>query len=279
MKAKYLCLAIPVCFLLASAMSGMASADTEVNVIWNSPNPDIDVEIWSPRSNWHNQGIVSAEVFGSGGTASGSIWAANKSEIGHTNGGMEGYQNATFAGGEYTVRTSLSHVHYSMGGPTVSSYTFTDQSFTANGTKADIMQGVNLKSPVWYWTNTSHFEGFQSYSVEEADSVVADGSIGRGDSDWSQYVIYEGRAEGNVTGSQKALQGSDGQYHIGFGADISGTEGTTFFGFETFSPSPLPDGIDTLHTTVISSPNFSVFGESHTWLEDSPLDDGFDWIE
>lgn len=42
MKAKYLCLAIPVCLLLSLAMSGMASA-AETTVTFDGSNPDITI--------------------------------------------------------------------------------------------------------------------------------------------------------------------------------------------------------------------------------------------
>lgn len=267
MKAKHLCLAIPLCLLLSLAMSGTASAATSVEVEWSSPNPDTYVcGSIGHTSAW-------ASVVGSGGVASGKIGYIS----GHYHDLTTAYQTASFTGGDYTTMVGASRPDYPNS---------IIHAFEVRGADSSSVEQEAGSMPSY-----AQVEGWQTYSAKGADLVIAGGSVERNFWTWDtpQRVSYTGNAYGDVTGSQRSwtnciASGEDwNSPGLGFGAGIQGTEGVTFFGFNINTPTsisipnhpgPTPG---TLHTTVIANA-FSIFGESHTWLEDSPLDDDFNWI-
>jgi len=267
---KYIGIALAV--LMVLGLSGMAMARTTVHVDWSSPNPDIQVL----GSTYHTSAWVG--VVGSGGVASG--------EIGYISGWSSGppyhlttvWQTASFTGGDYTAWVGASRPNYNS----------TIHSFNVEGADNSWVEQEASSMPGF-----AQVEGWQTYSAEGADLVIAGGSVERNHYTWDfpQNVTYLGNAYGDVSGAQRSWTnclGSGEAWNspgLGFGAGISGTEGTTYFGFDINTPTPTTKGDPgTLHTVVIGSggqfglPSVAV-GESHTWMEDSPLDNDFNWIE
>jgi len=259
-----------------------AKAETVVHIEWNSPNPNIQASLHQIGS-----GIVAADVSGSGddaaSTASGEIDLRSNPSAGW--GTVTAYQIAEFENLDYFESSVYAYGDEGDGIPPWSSQGWeTLHYLAAEGVANGIVeQGTSAIR------NFRGVEGGQTYSVT-ADSVEVSGFVFQQDWKWrgESSVDFYASAEGDVSGSQYALAGYQGEYNTGFGAGISGTEGDVFFGFSTVTPNPanaLYDitSLQTFHTTVIGS-GYTVVGETHTWLElpdpdDDPWDENFDWIE
>jgi len=259
-------LVIGLALILGLGLAAMAY--TVSHVEWSSPDPDIYVARITTYPTWDN---AWASVTGSGGTASGEI----EVKEGHYHDLTNAWQTATFEGGSYAAAVGASRLDYNS----------TIHSFNVQGAVSSWVEQQAGSMPSY-----AQVQGWQTYSAEGADLVIAGGSVDRDHWTWNipQDVTFTGNAEGDVTGSQRSwtnCMASGEEWNspgLGFGAGISGTEGTTYFDFVINTPdsirggSPYPSDPNpgTLHTVVIGS-----FGESHTWLETSVLDDDFNWIE
>ncbi|KXB08757.1 hypothetical protein AKJ56_00380 [candidate division MSBL1 archaeon SCGC-AAA382N08] len=248
-----------------TVVSGMASASTVTHVDWSSSKPDIHVGVSDDVSTKRGDEFSSAgaSVSGSEGSASGTIEVSSF-------GKKTAWQTAEFEGGDYTSSVSTSYED-------AESNDFSEyQVFEVeNADTASV--GQEVKS----W-GIRKLDSFQQYEATDADSVIAGGSISRQTEEIGRLratVAYTGIAHGDVSGSQGSFQ-PNWNFPIGFGAGISGTEGTTSFSFDT---SNIPN-IDT------ASGEYSVSGEAKQWgenkdyddvydLSEYPGDQNFDWIE
>ena len=266
-------LSIGLVSLMVLGLGTIVIADTTLHVEWSSPNPDIYVGMSGSASSTYSNDFSQAwaSVWGSGGTASGTIHVTNNfSGLGK----KRAWQTAFFAGGSYIASVGTSYMDFT------SNTLFAGQGFhVENADSAWVEQEISSQA--------THriLSGFQNFNATNADLVEAGGSISRRMWNWdsSQSVDYTGMAYGDVLGSQgcwsRHWQSDNVQYGMGYGAGIEGTEGTTYFEFDIESPSFYGDYDPGTLSTVIVGFEFSAFGESHTWTEDSVLDADFDWIE
>jgi len=259
--------------LLVLGLATMGMADTTVHVDWSSPNPDIYVGMSGSASSTYSNDFSQAwaSVWGSGGTASGTIHATNTfSGLGK----KTAWQTAFFGGGSYIASVGTSYIDFT------SNTLSAGQGFhVENADSACVEQEISSRA--------THriLSGFQNFNATNADLVEAGGFISRRMWNWSgpQSVEYTGAAYGDVVGSQgcwsRHWQSDNVEYGMGYGAGIEGTEGTTYFEFDIESSSFYGNYDPGTLSTVIVGFEFSAFGESHTWTEDSPLDANFDWVE
>lgn len=261
-------LVIGLAVLIVMGLATMGMANTTVHVDWSSPNPDIQVL----GSTYHTSAW--AGVSGSGDVANGEITFIQGWPSGPPYHQTIAWQTANFTGGDYTAQVGASHPDYNS----------TIHSFNVQGADSSTVEQEASSMPGF-----AQVEGWQTYSAEGADLVIAGGLVKRDFWTWDtpQSVTYTGNAYGDVVGSQRSWTNCVGSGEawnspgLGFGAGISGTEGTTYFEFDINTPTSNPG---TLHTVVIGSGGqfglpSSAVGESHTWLENSVLDDDFNWIE
>lgn len=262
-------LIIGLTVLMAVGLSTVALADTEIDteiqVEYETPNPDLHLSV-----NVDNQVRAWADVSGSGTAAVGEIRVIGSRENGAT---AAAWQTADFENGSYTATVGASYEDFA-----TSTFSGSQDFEVENADTASIEQEISSQA------TPRILDSSQEYEATGADSVMVGGSISREWGEWSgpQSVTYTGNAEGDVSGSQgswnRHWQSDNVTYGVGYGARISGTEGTTHFDF--VMNTPPQDGFDpgTLHTVVIAHEG-TAFGEAKTWTEDSPLDADFDWIE
>jgi len=284
---------VPVMTFVLILGLGLAvfAATTTVEVTWSSSNPNIFVTL-------HQIGTVWATVSGSGdtatSTANGKVTLSADAFVQTET----AWQQASFWDMETYASSVDAYGDEGAGDPSVwwryeEGYQpgFSEGWHTRHVFSAETATSGTVEQQASAIRGFRGVEGFQTYEATGANLVEAAGWVTHEDWKWrgESYVIYHGRAGGDVTGSQASIAGHQGgEYHTGFGAGIAGTEPGTYFAFTTNSPNPAKATYDITSLksfqTVIIGSGLLVVGEAHTWVErrghrDDPWDANFDWIE